>query len=42
MMSRGGDYAVVNGPGYRAARLPYKTPSLGMIVVLPDESRGPT
>jgi serpin B len=40
MMSRHGDYAVVSGPGFRAARLPYKNPALGMIVVLPDESGG--
>ena len=33
-----GDYATVGMPTYRAAWLPYKTPSLGMIVVLPDES----
>jgi serpin B len=40
MMHRNGDYVIVGGPQYRAARLPYKIPSLGMIVVLPDEESG--
>jgi serpin B len=39
-MDASGDYAVVRGEGYRAARLPYKTPSLSMIIVLPDEIEG--
>jgi serpin B len=34
------DYPVVEGAGYRAARLPYKPPSLGMIIVLPDAIDG--
>ena len=37
MMDGSGDHVIAGGPGYRAARLPYKTTSLGMIVVLPDE-----
>jgi serine protease inhibitor len=42
MMKDGsGDYVTAGGPGYRAARLPYKTASLGMIVVLPDEESDP-
>jgi serpin B len=41
MMDGSGDHVIAGGPGYRAARLPYKTTSLGMIVVLPDEEWGP-
>jgi serine protease inhibitor len=41
MMDGSGDYVTASGPGYRAARLPYKTASLGMIVVLPDEDSDP-
>ena len=41
MMDGSGDWATASGPGYRAAWLPYKTASLGMIVVLPDEYAGP-
>lgn len=41
MMDGSGDHGLASGPGYRAARLPYKTGSLGMIVVLPDEDSGP-
>jgi serine protease inhibitor len=41
MMVGSGDHVIAGGPGYRAARLPYKTASLGMIVVLPDEESGP-
>ena len=41
MMDGSGDHVIANGPGYRAARLPYKTTSLGMIVVLPDEEWDP-
>ncbi len=41
MMDGSGDHVIVGGPGYRAARLPYKTTSLGMIVVLPDEESWP-
>jgi serpin B len=40
MMRADRDYAVVRGEGYRAVRLPYKPPSMGMIVVLPDEIEG--
>jgi serine protease inhibitor len=40
MMNAIGDYAVAGGKGYRAARLPYKTPSLSMIIVLPNEIEG--
>jgi serpin B len=41
MMDGSGDHGLASGRGYRAARLPYKTNSLGMIVVLPDEDSGP-
>ena len=41
MMDGSRDHVIAGGPGYRAARLPYKTTSLGMIVVLPDEESGP-
>jgi serpin B len=40
MMRADRDYAIVEGAGYRALRLPYKPPSLGMIIVLPDEIEG--
>lgn len=40
MMHAVGDFAIVRGVGYRAVRLPYKPPSLGMIIVLPDEIDG--
>jgi serpin B len=40
MMRADRDYAVVRGAGYRAVRLPYKPPSMGMIIVLPDEIEG--
>jgi serpin B len=40
MMHAVRDYAVVRGAGYRAVRLPYRPPSLGMIIVLPDEIEG--
>jgi serine protease inhibitor len=35
-----GAYRVVARPGYRAIRLPYRTPSLAMIIVLPDAVDG--
>jgi serpin B len=35
-----GDYVMARRPGYHAALLPYKAPSLNMIVVLPDEDYG--
>jgi serpin B len=41
MMDGDGDHVTASGPGYRAARLPYKTAALAMIVVLPDEESGP-
>ena len=41
MMDGSGDHVTVGEPGYRAARLPYKTASLGMIVVLPDQDSDP-
>jgi serpin B len=41
MMDGSGEHVIAGGPGYRAARLPYKTTSLGMIIVLPDEESGP-
>jgi serpin B len=41
MMDGSGEHVIARGPGYRAARLPYKTTSLGMIIVLPDEEAGP-
>ena len=40
MMHAVGDYATVRGAGYRAVRLPYQPPSLGMIIVLPDAFEG--
>lgn len=40
MMHRNGNYALVARRGYRAMRLPYEVPSLGMIIVLPDEIDG--
>jgi serine protease inhibitor len=41
MMDGSGDHVIAGGPGYQAARLPYKNASLGMIVVLPEEDQGP-
>jgi serpin B len=40
MMNLTDDYAVVARRGYRAIRLPYIVPALGMIVVLPNEIDG--
>jgi serpin B len=40
MMHRVDDYVIVEGAGYRAARLSYKPSSLGMIIVLPDAIDG--
>jgi len=40
MMHAVRDFVIVRGAGYRAARLPYKPPSLGMIIVLPDTIEG--
>ena len=40
MMHAVRDFVIVRGAGYRAARLPYKPPSLGMIIVLPDLIEG--
>ena len=40
MMHAVRDFVIVQGAGYRAARLPYKPPSLGMIIVLPDPIEG--
>jgi serpin B len=40
MMHADDDYAIVQGTGYRAVRLPYKPSSLGMIIVLPDAIEG--
>jgi serpin B len=40
MMHAVRDFVIVQGAGYRAARLPYKPPSLGMIIVLPDPAKG--
>jgi serpin B len=40
MMHAVRDFVIVQGAGYRAARLPYKPPSLGMIIVLPDTTDG--
>lgn len=37
MMARTGDYALVAREGYRAVRLPYEVPVLGLVVVLPNE-----
>jgi serpin B len=39
-MHRTGEFFVVARPGYRAIQLPYATPSLGMIVVLPNAPDG--
>jgi serpin B len=40
MMSRTGDFAVAARNGYRAVRLPYEIPTLGLVVVLPNEADG--
>jgi serpin B len=40
MMHAVRDFVIVQGTAYRAARLPYKPPSLGMIIVLPDPIEG--
>ncbi len=37
MMARTGDYALAARQGYRAVRLPYEIPELGLVVALPDE-----
>jgi serpin B len=39
-MHRTGDYALVARDGYRALRLPYKDPTVGMVVVLPHKIDG--
>ncbi len=38
MMARTGDYALAARDGYRAVRLPYEIPELGLVVVLPDDN----
>jgi len=40
MMSRSGDFVVAARDGYRAIRLPYEIPTLGLVVVLPNEISG--
>jgi serpin B len=40
MMHAVRDFVIVQGVGYRAARLPYKPSTLGMIIVLPDTVEG--
>ena len=40
MMHRTASYAVATRPGFRAVRLPYAVPSLGMIVVVPEAIDG--
>ena len=37
MMRGEGSYAVVTQPGFSAIRLPYQSPQLHMVIVLPDE-----
>jgi serpin B len=40
MMTKTDEFALVAGKGYRAIRLPYEDPMLGMIIVLPNRIDG--
>jgi len=40
MMNETGTFSLVSRGGYRAIRLPYRVPEIGMIVVLPDDVEG--
>lgn len=40
LMNETGSFSLVSRGGYRAIRLPYEVPEIGMIVVLPDDVEG--
>jgi serpin B len=40
LMNEAGHFSLVSRGGYRAIRLPYQIPEIGMVVVLPDDIEG--